>query len=78
MFKGLLEINKEKILSTEKWCKSMNSQHTGNTKCSISLMIEMQTKTINYCFSFILSRIRKFENAMIMRTLRNNQDVIQA
>ena len=56
----------------------MDSQHAGNTKCSISLMLEMQTKTISYYFSLILSRIRKFENAVIMRTLRNNQDVIQA
>ena len=78
MFKGFLEINKEKIVSTEKWCKSMDSQHAENAKCSISLMLEMQTKTISYYFSLILSRIRKFENAVIMRTLRNNQDVIQA
>lgn len=59
MFKGLLEMNKENIISTEKWFKSMNSQHTENTKCSISLMVEMQTKTINYYFPLILSRIRK-------------------
>lgn len=63
MFRGLLdlEMNKENIISTEKWCKSMNSQYTEITKCSISLMVEMQTKTINYYFPLILSRIRKFD-----------------